>query len=181
MDIQDDSKGHIAHIEEQQCHADTIIHSDNKEAARTQDREAAIKGEEQELQMTLFQGLRAYPNAAFWSLCISLCIIMEGVLRSCAWTSTHTLLQDTTMPRLATSSQCRSIASALAPMSVLRVTQTTTTSSRQPGNPLLDRPPTLDAFCKFEPLRDVAYSPVASSCHPGARTGLGIVVHFKLD
>lgn len=148
MTIKDDSKGSTTHVEV--LGADFTAPSDEKDGAWVLDRDGAIKSEEQELKMSLLEGLRAYPNATWWSFCISLCIIMEGgCLAGCR--SSH-FLQDTTMPRSATSSQCRSIASALATMSVLQATQRTTISSLRPGNPLLDRPPILAVFCKFTGL-----------------------------
>jgi SP family general alpha glucoside:H+ symporter-like MFS transporter len=41
-------------------------------------RKDAMRAEENEMSMGLFEALRTYPTAAFWSFAISLCIVMEG-------------------------------------------------------------------------------------------------------
>jgi SP family general alpha glucoside:H+ symporter-like MFS transporter len=40
--------------------------------------EDAITAERTEKDLTSLQALRAYPQAVFWSFCVSLCLIMEG-------------------------------------------------------------------------------------------------------
>jgi len=61
-----------------------VAHIDDANAEWNELRNDAMRAEENEMSMGLFEALRTYPTAAFWSFAISLCIVMEGESLVCS-------------------------------------------------------------------------------------------------